>query len=238
MLSLRVTTTRLAGTRISLDAPRVTIGRQDDCTVYLDDPTVSRKHAVVETGAGGTTLRDLGSINGTSLNGMPVMGLARLQAGDRVTFGRVEALVEPGREWSTPAGVHVGSQGAGQINNVEGIQYIQHIRAERESFLADIAATKTTARRLVAFGFVCIVTGFALFGFGVVSFIQRVPEVDIDTPESQIPSPFGPDVGGVPLGIIGFALFATGMFTLIAGIVKHVSAAARLRRMNSNGMGY
>jgi hypothetical protein len=228
VLSLVVTTSHLAGTRISLDAAEILIGRQERCAGLLDDPTVSRRHAVIQRDPDGLVLRDLGSSNGTSVNGAPVFGTVRLHAGDRVSFGSVQTLVE------TPAGgLHVGSQGAGQINNVDGNQYIQHIRQERESFLADIAAGKTKARRLVTFGFLCLILGFALFGYGVVTFIQHVPDVDLNTPDSQIPTPFGPDFGGVPLGIIGFALAAIGSFTLIAGIVMHVSAAARLRRLQN-----
>jgi hypothetical protein len=226
MLSLVVTTTELAGRRISLDSAHTTIGRQDGAG-FLDDPTVSRRHAVIERDTNGVVLRDLGSSNGTAVNGVPVFGPVRLHVGDHVRFGRVETVLEP-----PAAGLNIGSQGAEQINNVDGNQYIQHIRQERESFLADIASSKTKARRLVGFGFFCIVVGFLLFGYGVVSFIQGIPGITIDTPQSDMPTPFGPDVGGVPLGIIGFAIAAIGSFVLIAGIVMHVSAAARLRRQN------
>ncbi|GIF00486.1 FHA domain-containing protein [Paractinoplanes rishiriensis] len=226
MASLVVTTTPLTGTRIDLGAGPTTIGRQPDCTGVLDEPTVSRRHAVIVQEQGELVLHDLGSSNGTTVNGSPVHGAVRLHSGDRVSFGSVGLRVEfpPG------AGLSVGRQDAGQINNVDGNQYIQHIRAERESFLADIATSKTKARRLITIGFLFVVTGFALFGYGVVSFIQAVPGINLGTPPSEVPTPFGPDVGGVPLGIIGFALGALGGFTLIAGIVLHVSAAARLRR--------
>ena len=115
-----------------------------------------------------------------------------------------------------------------------GRDQINYIRAERESFLADISATKTKARWLVTFGFLCVAVGFCLFGYGVIAFIQAVPDIDINTPPSDAPSPLGPDAfGGVPLGAIGIALATLGTFTLIAGIVLHVGAAARLRRLQS-----
>ena len=65
----------------------------------------------------------------------------------------------------------------------------------------------------------------------MVSFIQKIPGAGINTPPAEL-TPFGPDVAGVPLGVIGFALSAIGMFSLIAGLVLHVSAAARLRKLS------
>jgi pSer/pThr/pTyr-binding forkhead associated (FHA) protein len=250
--SLIVTTEHLRGIRVPLGAARTTVGRQADCDGVLDDPTVSRRHAVIEQDGAGLLLRDLGSRNGTTVNGRPVSGTVSLHAGDLVSFGsvdlRVEAAADPraadpraadrrgaDRRGADRRGAdfNVGNQAADQIHNVGGDQYIQHIRAERESFLADIAATKTKGRWLVRFGFLCTIAGFALFGYGVVSFIQIGTKIDISAPEPEFPSPFGPDVYGVPLGVIGIALFTIGLFSLIVGIVLHVGAAARLRRLQN-----
>jgi hypothetical protein len=230
--SLIVSTPHLRGVRVLLNASRTTVGRQADCGGVLDDPTVSRYHALIELHQGGMTLRDLGSRNGTELNGRRVSGAVPLHVGDFVSFGSVDARVEMATAESRGGNFSVASQHAEQIN-MAGRDQINYIRAERESFLADIAASKTKGRRLVTFGFVCVIVGFALFGYGVVSFIQAVPDIDIDTPPSQAPSPFGPDLGVVPLGVIGFALAMIGVFTLIAGIVLHVGAAARLRRLQN-----
>jgi len=203
----------------------------------LDDPSVSRRHAAVELHDGRMTLLDLGSTNGTYLNGTRIHGAAALHVGDVVSFGSVEARVvdSGGSSGGAPQGVHfqAGQQHAHQIN-MAGRDQINYVRAERESFLADISATRTKARWLVTFGFFCVAVGFCLFGYGVIAFIQAVPDIDINTPPSDAPSPLGPDVlGGVPLGAIGFALAMFGTFTLVAGIVLHVSAAARLRRLQS-----
>ena len=225
--SLVVTTPRLRGVRVGLAAPRTTVGRNDDCDGILDDPTVSRRHAVIELTGGAMTVRDLGSRNGTSVNGRPVVGAVGLHPGDVVSFGAVEALVEMPTA-TRGAEFHVRDQSAEQIH-MAGRDYI-NIRNERASFLADVAATKTRGRRLIVFGFLCFVIGFAMFGYGVVSFIVGIPGIDIDTPQPDVPSPFGPDVGGVPLGVIGFALAGIGSVLIVAGIVLHVSAAARLRR--------
>jgi hypothetical protein len=66
---------------------RFTIGREADCDLTLGDETVSRWHASLEHGAGGWLLADLGSMNGTRLNGWRVTGPVPVQPGDMVSFG-------------------------------------------------------------------------------------------------------------------------------------------------------
>jgi pSer/pThr/pTyr-binding forkhead associated (FHA) protein len=64
-----------------------TIGREPDCDLLIGDLTVSRKHARLERAAEGWLLTDLGSTNGTRLNGWRIREPVRLRAGDRVAFG-------------------------------------------------------------------------------------------------------------------------------------------------------
>ncbi|WNG38090.1 FHA domain-containing protein [Archangium violaceum] len=74
---------------------KLLVGRQAPATVLLEDDSVSRKHAEVEATPEGAVLRDLGSANGTLVNGEP-MGTqpVELQPGDVITFGMVEVVVE------------------------------------------------------------------------------------------------------------------------------------------------
>jgi pSer/pThr/pTyr-binding forkhead associated (FHA) protein len=67
-------------------APGTTIGRAE-CDVELNDPDVSRLHAVVRLVDGGLAVEDLGSTNGTFVNEQRIAGIAELAAGDRVRFG-------------------------------------------------------------------------------------------------------------------------------------------------------
>jgi len=62
----------------------VTIGRNDDCDVVLPDRQVSRYHATVKWHIDHYTVEDLGSKNGTHINGQEVTGLADLQDGDEI----------------------------------------------------------------------------------------------------------------------------------------------------------
>ena len=79
------------GRPMPLTAAVTTLGRDADVTVVLDDPGVSRRHAEVRITHDGphlqVILRDLGSTNGTYLNGEKV-GSEVLRDGDRVTMGR------------------------------------------------------------------------------------------------------------------------------------------------------
>jgi pSer/pThr/pTyr-binding forkhead associated (FHA) protein len=64
-----------------------TIGRERDCDLLIEDLTVSRMHARLERAADGWLLTDLGSTNGTRLNGWRIREPVRVRTGDRVAFG-------------------------------------------------------------------------------------------------------------------------------------------------------
>jgi hypothetical protein len=66
-----------------------TIGRSADCDCVVADPSVSRRHAQLRRRGDGWALRDLGSRNGTRLNGMRVTGEIEVRAGDQISLGGV-----------------------------------------------------------------------------------------------------------------------------------------------------
>ena len=67
--------------------PGAVIGRDGGCDVRLDDPLVSRRHAVVVTSAGHTFIEDLDSANGLFLNGDRCRRTLALRAGDVIQLG-------------------------------------------------------------------------------------------------------------------------------------------------------
>jgi hypothetical protein len=77
-------TPRLALPRVR---SQLTIGRALECDCVLADPTVSRRHARLRRRDDRWVLADLGSTNGTRLNGWRVAEEVELRAGDRVSFG-------------------------------------------------------------------------------------------------------------------------------------------------------
>jgi hypothetical protein len=74
------------GKRVRLGDETVTIGRSAECAVRLADTSVSRRHAEVRTGDDGWTVVDLGSTNGTKVNGA-VVTERKLRDGDTITVG-------------------------------------------------------------------------------------------------------------------------------------------------------
>lgn len=74
------------GQRLPLGDGTITIGRASDAAVRLSDTSVSRRHAEVRRTRDGWTVVDLGSTNGTRINGVPVTD-RRLEDGDTITVG-------------------------------------------------------------------------------------------------------------------------------------------------------
>jgi DNA-binding SARP family transcriptional activator len=77
----------VGGRRVSLDVPVTTIGRRSDQTVLLDDERASRTHAEIRWGGDHHTLIDVGSSNGTRVNGERIVGPWQLAPGDLVSIG-------------------------------------------------------------------------------------------------------------------------------------------------------
>jgi pSer/pThr/pTyr-binding forkhead associated (FHA) protein len=80
-----------AGEQFPLERTQTTIGRTPDCDIFLDDVTVSRRHAIVARGAGGFTIEDLGSLNGTFLNRHRIEK-ADLENGDELQIGKYRLI--------------------------------------------------------------------------------------------------------------------------------------------------
>ena len=76
-----------AGARFLLDHDVTTSGRHPDSDIFLDDVTVSRRHAEFHREGGIFTVRDVGSLNGTYVNRDRIDEVA-LQGGDEVQIGK------------------------------------------------------------------------------------------------------------------------------------------------------
>jgi hypothetical protein len=75
------------GDRVPLGEYVVTVGRQHDCTIVLADPNVSRHHAEVRPAGDGFAVADLGSTNGTRVNGERIPAPHQLVDGDELRCG-------------------------------------------------------------------------------------------------------------------------------------------------------
>ena len=66
---------------------KVVLGRDDEADFIVDAKGVSRCHILIEDRGGSYLLTDMGSTNGTLLNGRPLLKEARLRSGDRICIG-------------------------------------------------------------------------------------------------------------------------------------------------------
>ena len=81
-----------SGRRIQI-AERLTLGRGEEAGVLIDDPEVSRTHAILRLTAAGLELQDLSSLNGTWVNGERIGGPTLLAPGDVVKLGATQIEV-------------------------------------------------------------------------------------------------------------------------------------------------
>jgi pSer/pThr/pTyr-binding forkhead associated (FHA) protein len=242
----------LRGQLVTMSRDRVVVGRGPDSDIRLDEPHVSRTHAVLQRQGAEVFVQDLGSSGGTKVNGVRIAESHRLKPGDVVSLAAVDLVYHAAHEVNEPTtatsashGVRAGNAHAGPrsaadydirdqhgrvISNVGRDQYNAYIR-QRDSFVRDIAATKTKARWLVWLGLLMYVAGFALFAAGVLGFISQgvnaIESGDLGPPED----PFGQSIAGIPSGLLGWALAAVGTVLLVIGIILHIVATSRRKRV-------
>ncbi len=77
------------GKRFVLDSHAMTIGRLAETEIYIDSPSVSRRHAEIAISPDTVTIRDLGSSNGTHVNDQRIEGTVVLKDGDLIRLGKV-----------------------------------------------------------------------------------------------------------------------------------------------------
>jgi pSer/pThr/pTyr-binding forkhead associated (FHA) protein len=105
-LSLEIVEGTGAGELVDLTGP-VTIGRGRDADLVLADELVSRRHALVTPTGPGAVVEDLGSRNGTFVNGQDIHGPAHLEPGDQLQLGVTLVELRSARQIAErPSAVH------------------------------------------------------------------------------------------------------------------------------------
>jgi hypothetical protein len=86
------------GSEFALEHVITSAGRHPDSDIFLDDVTVSRRHAEIERTASGTVVvRDVGSLNGTYLNQQRIEGDAPIANGDELQVGKFKLVYLAGQ---------------------------------------------------------------------------------------------------------------------------------------------
>lgn len=75
------------------DGESLVVGRDPGCALVIEDPRVSKRHAQLRSSGDGWRLEDLGSMNGTTVNGEPAVS-AELRDGDTISFGGLTGRFE------------------------------------------------------------------------------------------------------------------------------------------------
>ncbi len=81
-----------AGSKFVLDQPVTKAGRHPDSDIFLDDVTVSRRHAEIVHDDNGYRMRDVGSLNGTYLNRERIERETPLENGDELQIGKFKLV--------------------------------------------------------------------------------------------------------------------------------------------------
>src|SRR5581483_5043630 len=102
MPQLRYKESPNAGSYLDLTPGVYTLGRTDSNQIVIPDPSVSSRHCEIVVDSNSIRVKDLGSTNGTRLNGGPIQE-AELTSGNIVQFGNVEMICDLGHPSSQPA---------------------------------------------------------------------------------------------------------------------------------------
>ncbi len=90
-----------AGSRYAIDSPSTTVGRHPESEIFLDDITVSRRHAQIVREGNRFEVVDTGSLNGTYVNRERIEKVA-LTSGDEIQIGKFKLVFVQGEGWVAP----------------------------------------------------------------------------------------------------------------------------------------
>lgn len=135
-VELKVVGGKHAGQSIPLDRKKFLIGREQDCQLRPNSELVSRHHCVFTVDDYSVRLRDLGSTNGTSVNGETIRKEVVLQQGDEVTVGSLEfqiaineAVVEAATQTTSAETEETMVAGADTLSEMKSIQPMEDVIA-------------------------------------------------------------------------------------------------------------
>jgi pSer/pThr/pTyr-binding forkhead associated (FHA) protein len=205
-----------SGRRFTLVKHEQSIGRAPDNDIVLDDPHVSRRHAVMRRAGAAILIEDCDSSAGTFINGARISQPTLLHGGDRIRIAEVElellggpssALASSGRMEPAAAPAQpqfqVENQGAGVISNVGRDQYNYDVR---------IAPMRRRARQLMWLGFALFLSGLIVYIIGWAEWARPILTCIQNNGSCTSPS------------TTGFVIAAAGAVLVMLGIVVFVAS--------------
>lgn len=228
------------------------LGRGGAADLRLLSDAVSVEHAWIRGDGSTSWIRDAGSTNGTFVNARRLGPVEerRLRDGDRIRLGAVTVTYHDGthREAAPtrarPDGARFTYHGdvvAGTINNAGRDVHNRYDNRRRIEYhtpegaaLTELSTGLGLGRVVLAMGLLLVVAGFAAVAWGVLGFITTIAAGGGSDLANDPPSPLGPEVlGGIPLGVLGFAAFGIGGVLTVIGTA--MSRAARHRARPDDG---
>jgi FHA domain len=216
---LDVTEGPATGERVAVPPTGLRLGRSG---ILAGDDTVSLQHADVTPTSSGFEIRDLGSTNGTFVNGTRITRRALLKAGDTIQLGETVLTVRlqdvvpfvSGRPHE-PAPVQLGGGQQASSGGVIGGQFhgpvtTQTTTYEDSSGLTALMQARGLALALMIVGAVLALAGFASFAYPIIRFIAEGAQT--------FGSSTQPTLQAVPWLPLGAILFFAGAVCMTAGI--------------------
>jgi predicted component of type VI protein secretion system len=129
---------------LELPVGEFVVGRSTECQLSLDDPLVSRRHAVLRVRRDGVSVQDLGSRNGVLVNAVKISGERELAAGDKVSIGSQEMVLNLAAE--APQTMVAGEEVYRRATQTLGAAYVMDLRSAVESMGIPPAAGSAPGR--------------------------------------------------------------------------------------------
>jgi hypothetical protein len=143
-----------AGTTFPLTGEAVILGREEGVGITLHDPEASRQHARISWQAGNYVLEDLGSTNGTFLNGVQLTGQRPLRPGDSIGIGQTVLVFQ-------------AQAGVGPVPARPTVAAVQPVSASPPPPAAAPAASEGGGSRCLLWGCGCLILLILLLIVGV-----------------------------------------------------------------------
>lgn len=125
-----------------LDQEMIRIGRDETMDVFIDNPSVSRRHAEIRREGDGWVVADLGSSNGTFLHGTRIETPQALAAGDEIGFGKFSVLFDKAMAAKPEEHPHAKARAVGPA----GTEGTMHIKAHEVKELLEDSERKRRAQ--------------------------------------------------------------------------------------------